>query len=250
MKTRLKKNLLVFKGLDEISVFVIEKWLEISHNAIEKNGRFAVALSGGKTPVPLYNKLVELKELFQWDKTDIFLVDERFVDFNNSESNFRMIKEALLDHIDVPVENIHPVPIEEDAELSAVQYEKDMISFLNLANGGIPRLDLVLLGVGEDGHIASLFPGTSALNETGKLAIATMPPDISKRERITITLPVINNADNIFFIAIGTNKAIIIKEIIEGDNRLLPAAIVNPEEGKSVFLIDEGAGSLLSQYQK
>lgn len=244
MKT--EKDVLIFKNIEEISDFVIEKWLDISAQAIKKNGRFTVALSGGKTPAMLYSKIVKLKDSFQWDKTHIFLVDERFVPHSDPNSNFGMISESLLRHINIPAGNIHPVFIEEDAGSSAVRYEKDLISSFDLTAGAFPRFGLILLGIGHDGHTASLFPGTQALIEKAHLAAAVILPDVSKKERVTITLPVINNSDNIFFMATGADKAKTVKEIIEHKDCVLPAAMLKPAKGRLFFLMDEGAGSLLS----
>lgn len=243
-------NVLIFKGIDEISDFVIDRWLEIAADAIKKNGRFTVALSGGNTPAVLYRKIVELKDQFQWDRTHIFLVDERFVPYDDIESNFGMIKEMLLDRIDIPAENIHPVPITEDVGSSAMLYESDLISYFNLTGSSLPRFDMMLLGVGKDGHTASLFPGSDALNEMKHLAAAVPRDDISKWARVTITLPVINNADNIYFMATGADKAKTVRDIIEHNECRLPAAIVKPENGAILFLVDEGAGSLLSNSKK
>ncbi|MBI4825601.1 MAG: 6-phosphogluconolactonase [Nitrospirae bacterium] len=243
-----EKEVLIFKDIEEISGFVVKKWLEISGRAVSKKGRFSVALSGGRTPLPLYKRLVESKGLFRWDKTDIFLVDERFVPYSDPESNFGMIRENFFRHINIPAENLHPVPIEEDAELSAARYGKDLASSFDLTAGAVPQFDLILLGIGHDGHTASLFPGTQALNEKAHLAAAVILPDISKKNRVTITLPVINNSDNIFFMAAGADKAETVKEIIENRDSLLPAAMVKPEKGRLFFLMDEGAGSLLSKF--
>ncbi|MDO8281542.1 MAG: 6-phosphogluconolactonase [Thermodesulfovibrionia bacterium] len=240
-----EKDVLIFKDIEEISDFVIEKWLDISGQAIKDNARFNVALSGGKTPAALFRKIVKLKDSFQWDKTHIYLVDERFVPHSDPKSNFGMISESLLRHINISDSNIHPVFIEKDAGSSAARYEKDLISSFNLTGGALPRFDLILLGIGHDGHTASLFPETQALNEKEHLAAAVTLPDISKNMRVTITLPVINNSDNIFFMAAGADKASTIREIIENKDCRLPTAMVKPIRGKLFFLMDEGAGSLL-----
>jgi 6-phosphogluconolactonase len=245
-----EESLLVFKDIDEISGYVADRWLEISVNAINKNGLFTVALSGGRTPLTLHKKLVESKDLCRWDKTHIFLVDERFVPYDDIESNFKMIRETLLDLVRIPAENIHPIPVEEDAGASASKYEEEIRSFFSLDDASFPKFDLVLLGIGGDGHTASLFTGTPALDEKGRLATAVRAGDSIKQERITMTLPVINNAENIFFMASGTGKAKVIKAVIEDKGCGLPAAMVRPESGGPVFLIDESAGSLLTDIQK
>jgi len=243
-----KKEVLVFSGLTQIADFASEKLMEISKKSIRDKGRFTVALSGGKTPVALYQVLAVLKKPLQWDKTHIFIVDERFVPPEDKESNFLMINQTLLKHINIPWENIHPISTAENTpEASAIKYEEDLISFFKPAQGEFPVIDLIILGIGEDGHTASLMPGTPSLRENRHMTTAVLPPDTSKKQRITLTLPVINNAEKIIFLASGRSKAHIIKEVIEAENSSLPAAMVRPKKGKPVFLLDEEAASLLSK---
>jgi 6-phosphogluconolactonase len=244
-----EKEVLIFKSLDDISDHAVKMWLRISKEAIKKKGSFTVAISGGSTPVMLYKKLAALKTGLRWDKTDIFIVDERFVPYGDPESNFRMIKKALLEHMEIPAENIHPIPIEETAPVSASNYEDEIRTFFSLKKGSMPEFDLLLLGLGDDGHTASLFPGTPALNDHEHLVTSVMPDDLSKKERITITLPVINNADNICFMACGSDKADAVREVIENGSSALPAAMVKPVSGSLYFLIDESAGALLIKKQ-
>lgn len=240
------KEILIFKDVEELSDFATEKWAEISTKAIKDRGCFTVALSGGKTPVTLYQKLADLKNLLSWDKTHIFLVDERFVPYEDNESNYKMISQALLIHIKIPKENIHPISTKENTvQDSALRYEEDLISYFKLSPNEFPRFDLILLGVGEDGHTASLFPGDSSLKEDRHLAVAVIPPEVYRKKRITITFPVINNAASIFFLISGSNKAKVVKEVIEEENSLLPAAMVRPEKGERVFLMDKSAGLYL-----
>ncbi len=242
------KEILIFKNIDEMSDFAIEKWMEISEKAIKDKRRFTVALSGGETPVILYQKLAIFKKPLPWDKTHIFLVDERFVPPEDKESNFRMINQTLLRHIKIPGENIHPISTWDNVpQTSALKYEEDLISHFRPLQGKLPIFDLVMLGIGKDGHTASLFPDTPSLRETGHLAVAVSPSYISKKERITLAFSVINNANNIIFLVSGSNKAKIVKEVIEEGNNLLPAAMVRPKNGKLFFLMDKSAGSLLSK---
>ena len=243
-----KKEVLVFSGLTQIADFASEKLMEISKKSIRDKGRFTVALSGGKTPVALYRALAVLKKPSQWDKIHIFIVDERFVPPEDNESNFLMINQTLLKHINIPRENIHQISTAENTpEASAIKYEEDLISFFKPARGEFPIIDLIILGIGEDGHTASLFPSTPLLRENRHMTAAVLPPDTSKKQRITLTLPVINNAEKIIFLASGRSKAHIIKEVIEGENHSLPANMVRPKKGKPVFLLDKDAASLLSK---
>jgi 6-phosphogluconolactonase len=238
-----RKEVIIFKTIDDMADFVVDQWKTISEKAIKNKKLFCVALSGGKTPVFLYKKLSHKKTL-PWDKTHIFIVDERFVPYENEENNFHMINDALLSHVSIPKENVHAIATEEyTSQAAAEKYEMELLSFFK-NNTAPPQFDLILLGIGEDGHTASLFPGTPAVKEKKRFAVAAAPLDKIKNERITITLPVINNAENVMFLVTGGNKAKIVKEVIEGKNNLLPAAIVEPKNGRLFFLLDERAGSL------
>jgi len=239
------KKILIFDNSDQLVESAIKKWTEIADDAIKQRGLFTVALSGGSTPVKLYKELsgTDLK----WDKTHIFIVDERFVPVDHSDSNYRMINETLLSNINIPKHNIHPVPIEKgSSDESAQSYEGDLLSFFNLSSGGIPAFDLVLLGLGDDGHTASLFPGSFALTEKDRLAVSATPPDKSRQKRITITFTVINSSRNVVFLVTGGNKAEVAKNVLENENSNLPAASVRPYKGRLTFLLDQNAGALLS----
>ena len=240
------RNILIFDGYERISDFAVDKWEEISTDAIRSKDFFTVALSGGKTPVGFYKKLSNHRKGVYWNKTHIFLVDERFVPFDHDESNYRMIKEHLLNSLRIPRENIHSISTSEATpEESSENYEKQITSFFQLAAGENPAFDLIVLGIGEDGHTASLFPRIPSLAESGPLVVAVSVNRL-KNKRISITLPVINNAKNIIFLVSGYNKAQVMKEILEEKNMMLPASRVNPGKGKVFFLMDEKAASLLS----
>lgn len=240
------KETIIFKDMDKMAEFVIGKWGELSAKAIRDRGRFAVALSGGKTPVPLYRKLSRKKDM-PWNKVHVFLADERFVPYEDECNNYFMINETFLSHVNIPKKNIHPVSTAENTSLKAAQkYEHELLSFFGSKEGMLPRFDLVLLGIGEDGHTASIFPGDPAVKETGRLAVAVSPRDRTNIERITLTLPVINNAENVMFLANGKNKAAIIKKVTDGRNKNLPAGKVHPGSGNLFFLLDESAGKMLS----
>lgn len=239
------KEILVFENTDQLEEHAIRKWRDIAEDAVKQRGIFTVSLSGGSTPVKLYKELsgTDLK----WDRTHIFIVDERFVPFDHIDSNFRMINETLLSNIDIQEQNIHPVPTQKGSPDEAARfYENDIISFFNLSSGGIPAFDLLLLGVGDDGHTASLFPGSPSLNEKDRLAVSAVPSDKSMHERITVTFPVINSARNVIIQITGNTKAEAVKDILENENSTLPAASVRPHDGKLIFLLDRQAGALLS----
>jgi len=245
LREKSRKQIIIFKTIDGIADFVIAQWKTISERAIKEKGYFTVALSGGKTPVFLYKKLSH-KRTLPWGKTYIFQTDERFVLYQDKENNFHMISERLLNKVGIPKENVYPIStIKDDAQLSARRYERDLRSFFQV-NSKPPRFDLILLGVGQDGHTASLFPATQAVREKKRLAVAIEPLKKTEHERITITFPVINNSENVMFLATGRNKAKIVKEVIDDKCSLLPASMVKPERGNVFFLLDESAGSLLA----
>jgi 6-phosphogluconolactonase len=240
-----KKEILVFEHTDQLEEYAIEKWGDIAEDALKQRDIFTVALSGGSTPVKLYENLsgTDLK----WDRTHIFIVDERFVPFDHKDSNFRMIYETLLGKIAIPEHNIHAVLTEQNSpDESASSYEREMVSFFKISSGSIPVFDLILLGVGNDGHTASLFPGSSALVEDDRLAVSAVPSNTSMHERITITFPVINSARNVIVQITGSTKAEVVKDILENENSALPAASVRPYDGNLIFLLDRQAGALLS----
>ncbi len=240
------KNVLIFDQKDQILKFLIEKWEDISKNSIEIRGYFAAGLSGGKTPIGFYQKLAEWDSRSSWKRTHIFLVDERFVSFDDQDSNYRMLRETLLGKIIVPQANIHPIPTGKAVlEASAKEYEADLIKFFKVSRGQYPAFDLILLGIGEDGHTASLFPGSRALSERKRLAAAVVV-DEKKHDRITLTLPVINHAEHVIFFVTGENKAPVLKKIIAGGDPSLPASMVRPGSGNLLFVIDREAGSQLS----
>jgi 6-phosphogluconolactonase len=236
------KEIIIFNNLDEAADHAVRKWTEIAEKAVNEKGSFSVALSGGKTPAALFQKLAKENKL-PWNKTHVFMVDERFVPYHDNNNNYRMINEILLRHVHIPAKNIHPISTTvESPQASAMKYERELSSFFSTG----PGFDLVLLGIGSDGHTASLFPGTPSLKENKRPAIAVPPSGTILSDRITITFPIINNAENILFIAAGDNKATVIREIIKKEKSRLPAAMVRPLKCSPVFLLDKAAASLLS----
>lgn len=231
-----------FETADDIWLFVEEKWAALSSAAIERKGSFSVALSGGKTPIGFYQHLSSVGGL-PWDRTHIFLVDERLVPTASPESNFGVIRRTLTGVVPVPPANVHPmsggaVSPAEAAEL----YEKELRLFFGLPGEGIPEFDLILLGVGEDGHTASLFPGSEALREKERLVVPVLlGPTL--HDRITLTLPVINSARNIFFLVCGRRKRVVIRKLRQGHDRTMPASMVKPAQGTLVFLTDSEAAA-------
>jgi 6-phosphogluconolactonase len=210
--------------------------------AVRADGRFTVALSGGSTPRNLYSLLASGSvPSIPWDKIYFFWGDERRVPPEHRDSNYRMAYDAMLSKVPVPTENIFRIRGEEkDAGLAAASYEQDLQRFFGLKPGDLPRFDLVLLGLGPEGHIASLFPDSTALDETRRLVVANWVEKF-KTYRITLTLPVLNHAACVMFLVSGPDKASIVKQIFESPNAHLPAQEVHPKDGELLWLMDQSA---------
>jgi len=240
-----RQSIFVFDNQDKMSEFMIKKWEEFSKETIERREVFVVALSGGRTPIDFYRGLAKKKEMLSWHKTHVFLVDERFLPFDNADSNYRMLRETLLNQVPIPQENIHPIPTDRPTpRISAEEYEEDLRTFFKLPTGQFPEFDLILLGIGEEGHTASLFPHSPVLKEKVRLAAAVML-DEARHHRVTLTLPVVNHARNVVFFVSGKNKASVLERILNQRNGSLPASMVKPKNGNLMFLIDREANSQL-----
>ena len=233
---------LVFAHNNEMWHYAEKRWEEISEKAIREKGWFTVALSGGKTPTGFYQYLSRRHDL-PWEKTHLFLVDERFVPWDFPESNHRMLREHLLGKVRIPSENIHPISTGEPSpDISAKKYEEELRLFFKLTKSNLPEFDLILLGIGEDGHTASLFPGNDALKETKHLVVPVKPVT-APMDRISLTLPVINNSWNVIFLVCGQRKRAVMRIVRGGDDKTLPASKVSPKRGRLLFLMDrEAAG--------
>lgn len=208
-----------------------------------------VVLSGGATPRGLYSLLAgdeSFRARARWGKIDFFWGDERQVPPDNAESNFRMANEMLLSKVPVPADHVHRIRGEEpDARKAAADYEESLRSFFRSKPGEIPELDFVLLGMGADGHTASLFPGTEALKERNRLVAANWVPRLNAY-RLTMTLPLLKNARCVLFLVTGEEKAETLRKVLEEKpNEALPAGLVRPSHGKCVWLVDRSAARLL-----
>ena len=240
----INKIIKIFPGINEISNFLINEWKITQNNAIKNKGYFTAALSGGNTPVPFFKKLSEQKNNFNWDKTFIFQVDERYVPSDHPDSNYKMIKENFLDKINIPEKNIFPVNTDLSLKDCTSDYENQINVFFK--KEAFPYFDLILLGIGTDGHTASLFPGNKILNENKKITTSVEDKNINHK-RITLTYPIINNSKKIIFLATGKNKAQIIKKIIQDKNINYPASRINPVNGKVIYVLDKEVGINLIQ---
>jgi 6-phosphogluconolactonase len=218
-----------------------ERWRALARRAGDEKGFFSVALSGGRTPVGFYCYLSRRKGL-PWSGTELFQVDERQVPPGSEDSNFTMIRSSLLEGVQAQPRGIHPMPTGSgDAAASALEYEKELKTFFG-SGSGWPVFDLILLGIGEDGHTASLFPGGGELAETGRWVIASRPKEAA-HERVTLTLPVLNECRNVVLLATGKKKAEIVRRVWEAEpDSRLPASLVRPR-GTLAIYVDRAAGS-------
>ena len=219
--------------------------------AVKHKGSFAVALAGGSTPKTLYGMLVNdpaLRAQVPWDKMQLFFGDERNVGPDHPDSNFRMATEAMISKAPLKPEQIHRIKGEDpNTERAALDYEQTLRSQFKLSGAQWPRFDLILLGMGNEGHTLSLFPGTKALHDNGRLVMRNWVGKLYT-ERVTITAPVANNAALAIFMVAGSDKALALKGVLEGpyEPEQLPAQMIQPQNGKLLWLVDTAAGSALS----
>lgn len=215
-----------------------EHFVAMSTQAIDRKRIFTVALSGGSTPKTLYELLASqsFRERVRWPDIHFFWSDERHVPPDHPESNYRMAHEAMLSHVPVPATNVHRVHSENpDANQAADEYAQTLVQ---ITQQPLPALDLILLGLGPDGHTASIFPGSEVLHETQRLVAAPWVEKFNSY-RITMTLPLLNNGASIMFLVSGAEKAGIVKEVLEGPKKY-PAQYVQPTHGELRWLISHG----------
>ncbi|MGH7768152.1 MAG: 6-phosphogluconolactonase [Candidatus Binatia bacterium] len=238
-------KIVICKDITELSRKAAEEYVRLSNRSVALGGRFVLALSGGSTPKSLYTLLAsdEFRPQIPWGQSHFFWSDERSVPPDHPDSNYRMAFESLLAKVPVPKENIHRIEAELESEVAAAKYERTIRDFFRLSGPSLPRFDLILLGLGDDGHTASLFPGNPALEETGRLVVATYV-DKLKTYRITLTLPVLNRAANIFFLVAGESKAAALRAVLQRSENL-PAGGIALQNGRLVWFLDEAAASRL-----
>jgi 6-phosphogluconolactonase len=238
-----KREIVLCRDIAELSRQSAERLSQLAREFVEAAGRFTVALSGGSTPKHLYSLLASPDYSYQipWNNVQLFWGDERCVPPDHPESNFRMAQEALLSQIEIPAENIHRMRGEGQPQMAAAEYEEELQKFFGLKFGALPRLDLILLGIGEDGHTVSLFPGSDALSETKHLAVAPFVAKLNSY-RLSLSLPVLNNAANVWFLVTGASKAGAVKQAFSVSSDL-PAARVQPVNGNLTWYITRDAAS-------
>lgn len=236
----------------ELFAAAADEVIHATNEAVAKRGRFTIALSGGSTPKALFNLLAaNAKTSLPWDKMFFFWGDERHVPPTDPDSNYRMADEAMLSKVPVPAGNTFRFAAENpDAAEVASVYEKTLQKFFQLPAGGVPSFDLILLGMGPDGHTASLFPGSSGLQEKSRLVIANWVEKL-KTHRLSFTLPVLNAGRCVAFLVSGTDKAAMVKTVLEENvpAEQYPAKLVHPADGKLIWLLDRAAASELSSQQ-
>jgi 6-phosphogluconolactonase len=214
----------------------------------DSNFPFTIALSGGNTPGLLFSILGDQhRDAVDWNNVHFFWVDERCVPPEDNESNFGMTNKALLSKINIPHGNVHRIKGEEDPEAEAERYSKEINDFVRNKNG-LPCLNVILLGLGEDGHTASIFPGNLKLFKSEKISEMAVNP-VTGQKRITLTGKVINNSENIFFLVTGKSKASVVRSILHKEikGKQYPALYVLPEDGRLFWYLDNDAGSLIEE---
>lgn len=238
-------ELKVFDDLDALSLAAVEEITKCAEEAIAARGEFKIALSGGDTPKPTYRLLGEKpwRDRIDWDRVDVFWGDDRHVPPTHPDSNFKMAMDTLLSKLPIPLTCVFRMRTENpDAEEVASDYEQTLFDDFDLEEGEWPRFDLVLMGIGADGHTASLFPGSEALRERERFVVAPWVSSLRKF-RITLTPPVFNNARLALFLVNGEEKAEALKAVLEGDFQpdRFPAQIIRPEDGRLLWMVDRAA---------
>lgn len=224
--------------------------VETAEQAVAARGRARIAISGGSTPKPAFRLLGDPAKPWRarmpWDRIELFWVDERCVPPDHPDSNYRMTREALLDHAPLTPAQIFRMEGELDPEEGAARYESGLRNAFRLEGAETPVFDLIQLGMGPDGHTASLFPHTAALDELGRLSVAN---HVLNKDawRITLTWPVINHARHVFFLIGGAEKAAILREVFLGPREVerLPSQLIRPSSGILTLILDKAAASLL-----
>ena len=229
---------------------VAERFLHFAWEAIAVHGRFAVALAGGSTPRGAYERIATTWQKapggpLDWGRVHLFWGDERHVPADDPRSNYRMTKEALISRVPIPPQNVHPVPTAlPDPHEAANVYEREIRDFFRPEANDLPRFDLILLGMGADGHVASLFPDSEALHAKNRLVVADRVPKLDTL-RITLTFPVLNHAANVIVLVSGREKSATLRRVIQGPHTppLLPAEGLQPDDGSLLWMADRDAAS-------
>jgi 6-phosphogluconolactonase len=225
-------------------------FVEMVGEAVAAQGRARIAISGGSTPKSAFHLLADPDQPWRgrmpWDRLDLYWVDERTVPPDHADSNYRMTREALLDHVPLHPDQIHRMEGELEPDVAAARYESELRNSFRLEGAESPRFDLIALGMGPDGHTASLFPYTEAIHEMSRLVTANQVPKMNTW-RITLTWPVINHASSVFFLIAGADKAEVVHQVFTGarDPERLPSQLIWPSSGILTLFLDKAAAALL-----
>ena len=243
------REIKVFASLEELSLAAAKTFARLAAAAINADGSFFAALSGGSTPRRTYELLAgsEFQTQLDWSRIHLFQVDERPVPPDHAESNYRMIRAALLEPAHLPPQNFHRMAAERtDLDNVATEYEADLRQTTKTPHSEMPRLHLIMLGMGPDGHTASLFPGSEALVEVAR---AVRPNYVAKfkSNRLTLTYPVLNNAGQVLFLVAGADKGESLRHVLfpAPQSPRLPAQAVQPVHGQLTWYLDQPAASLI-----
>ncbi|NQT36899.1 MAG: 6-phosphogluconolactonase [Planctomycetes bacterium] len=240
----------VFSSAEQVARDAAKRFVDLARPAIDARGRFAVVLAGGSTPQAMYRLLAEppYRDQVDWPRVEVFWGDERTVPPDHPDSNFRMARRALLSQVPVLSSNVHRMKAEaDDLEQAADAYQREIAQAFHVSPEGEPPVfDLLLLGMGADGHTASLFPHTAALRETSRWVAVNHVPGLGA-SRLTLTSPILNRAAHVLFLVTGAEKAPILADVLEGpaDPHRLPAQTVRPTSGTILWLVDAPAAARL-----
>lgn len=237
-------NVLVCPTAEAVAEEVAERLISAAVRSVASRGQFHVAIPGGSSPRGAYQYLSRSQTAREvpWGSVQVYFTDERCVPPTHEDSNYRLAKDLLLSKASVPADNVHRFPAELPPTEAAVEYERS----IKRAMGDTPRFDLVILGMGEDGHTASLFPDSPALSETGRLAVACFVPRL-KAYRLTLTVPVLANACEVLIIAMGQAKAVMVRDVLRGpvDGTRRPVQLIRPPGGRLLWVLNQAAASEL-----
>jgi len=245
-----KPNVSIVVSHDNAGAYTLaaDMIIDLANQAVAERGKFTIALSGGSTPKKLYEMLAspQYQPKYPWAKTDFFWGDERYVSSSDPASNYHMTQQAMISKVNVLGSHVHRVLTEKDAQEAARLYEQEIRKVVPAGPDGLPQFDLVLLGLGTNGHMASLFPYQPALREKTKLVIAEEIEEV-KMTRLTFSAPLINAARQIVFLSLGEDKAAVVRDVIAGvfDPERLPAQLVRPSHGKLTWILDPGSAEKL-----
>ena len=248
----MEREIRILEDAAVIAKRAAEEFVQAAAAAVRQRDVFHVVLAGGSTPKALYDLLASdptLRSQVPWGKTQVFFGDERHVGPSHPDSNFRMATETMLSKVPLKANQVMRINGEyPDAERAAHEYEEALVSHFQLKPGELPRFDLLLAGIGNEGHTLSLFPGTRALHANGRIAVHNWVGKLFT-ERITLTAPAACAASEILFMVTGADKALALKGVLEGpyEPEQLPAQLLQPKDGKLLWLVDTAAGSMLSK---